>query len=352
MRRFEMTREHQPLVDLERMIVFAVITFEPVLTVDALLGADEAEVGIAQRNAVVGVPAAQHRARHFAGHTADRGAAPDPARRRIADPGLAVGLVHVFDRHAADPVREIMILRRRDRRRQMAEAEFFQAGQKALLLLAAKHPEHEFRGIGGPAPRHDGEDQAGEIGVIEIGDAAPSQPLRFLRSRRSASVIAIPKSCCCCKSIAAFCQFTRISWRAPRTSAGFPYCTGHMQGASMRNNILLAIVDRSAGASARRLQRASTPVAAEQTFGPSPTLPAPATFLDTDRRYRHRHRLARRRQAHRRRRNGRQCVRHRARPSAHALCLAQWRCAGGRDQCAAEARRWQGHQGLDHENGR
>ena len=66
----------------------------------------------------------------------------------------------------------------------MVEAEFFEAGQETLLLLAAKHPEHEFRGIGGPAPRHHGEDQAGEKGVIEVGDAAPSQPFRLVRSSR------------------------------------------------------------------------------------------------------------------------------------------------------------------------
>jgi hypothetical protein len=38
-----MTREHQALIELELRIVFAVIAFEPVLAVDALLGADEAE---------------------------------------------------------------------------------------------------------------------------------------------------------------------------------------------------------------------------------------------------------------------------------------------------------------------
>src|SRR6266853_5683516 len=164
-----MTREHQALIDFERMIVFAVVTLKSVLAVDALLGADKAESGIAKRNAVVGMPSPQHRARHFAGHAADRGAAPDPARRRIADPGLAVGLVHVLDRYAADPVREIMILRRRHRRRQMAEAEFFQAGQETLLLLAAKHPEHEFRGIRCSAPRHHGKNKAGEIAMIKLG---------------------------------------------------------------------------------------------------------------------------------------------------------------------------------------
>ena len=73
-----------------------------------------------------------------------------------------------------------MILRRRHRRRQLAQPEFFEARQETFLLLAAKHPEHEFRGIRCAAPRHHGEDEAGEKGMIEIGDAAPSQPLRRL----------------------------------------------------------------------------------------------------------------------------------------------------------------------------
>ena len=171
-----MTREHQTLIELERMVVFVVIAFEPVLAVDALLGADEAELRVAERHAIVGVPAAQHRARHLAGNAADRGALPDPARRRIADPGLAVALVHVFDMDAADPVREIVILRGGDRRRQMVEAELLQARQEALLLLAAKHAEHELRGITRAAPRHHGENEAGEKGVVEIGDAAPFRP--------------------------------------------------------------------------------------------------------------------------------------------------------------------------------
>ena len=181
-RRLEMAREHQALVELERVVVFAVIAFQSVLAVDALLGADEAEIEIAERDPVIGMPAAQHRARDLAGHAADRGPPPDPARRRIANPGLAVGLVHVFDMDTADPVGEIVILRSRDRRRQMLQAELLQAWQEAFLLLAAKHPEHEFGGISRAAPRHHRQDEAGEIGVVEIGCAAPSQPLRFTRA--------------------------------------------------------------------------------------------------------------------------------------------------------------------------
>ena len=46
-----------------------------------------------------------------------------------------------------------MILRGRDRRRQMIEAELFKPRQEALLLLAAKHAEDEFGGIRRAAPR-------------------------------------------------------------------------------------------------------------------------------------------------------------------------------------------------------
>ena len=177
---FEMAREHQPLIDLERVVVFAVIALEPILAVDALLGADEAEIYVAQRHAIVGMPSPQHRARHFARHAADRGAAPDPARRRIADPGLAIGFVHVFDMNAADPVGEVMILRRRHRRRQMAEPEFLQPRQEAFLLLASKHSEYELGSIGRAAPGYDRQNEAGEESVIEIGNAAPSLPFFFI----------------------------------------------------------------------------------------------------------------------------------------------------------------------------
>src|SRR3954470_17189627 len=136
-----MPREHQALIHLERVVVFVIIAFEPVLAVNRLLGADKTELWIAERYAVVGVPAAQHRARDFTRNAADRGATPDPARRRIADPGLAVGLVHVLDRYAANPVGQIVVLRGGHGGRQAAQAELLKTRQEAFLLLAAKHPE-------------------------------------------------------------------------------------------------------------------------------------------------------------------------------------------------------------------
>jgi hypothetical protein len=39
-----MPREHQPLIELERMIVLMIVAFEAILPVDALLGADEASL--------------------------------------------------------------------------------------------------------------------------------------------------------------------------------------------------------------------------------------------------------------------------------------------------------------------
>src|SRR5258708_20756882 len=267
-----MTREHQALIDFERMIVFAVVTLKSVLAVDALLGADKAEVGIAKRNAVVGVPSPQHRARHFAGHAADRGTAPDPARRRVADPGLAIGLVHVFDADAADPVGEIMILRGGDRRRQVAEAEFLQPGQKPFLLLTAKNPEYEFRGGGRAAPGHDHEDQAGEIGMIEAGDGSPSQPLRVARVIRHFGLghPQIPVSAGLCPRLSIHANFIAEAANISR----FSLLYRDMRGARMRKEILRAIC---VGALVLPLvacseQDTST---AEQTFGPSPTLPAP-----------------------------------------------------------------------------
>src|SRR5947199_2187221 len=81
-----------------------------------------------------------------------------------------------------DPVGEIVILRRCHRRRQVAEPKFFEARQKALLLLTAKNPEYEFCGISRSAPRHHTQNEAGETSMIELGDAAPFQPLRFRRA--------------------------------------------------------------------------------------------------------------------------------------------------------------------------
>jgi hypothetical protein len=75
-----MSREHQPRIELERGRIRNK-AFEAILAIDTLLGADEAEFQVTEGDTVIGVPAAQHRARDFAGHGADRNSLPDPARR-------------------------------------------------------------------------------------------------------------------------------------------------------------------------------------------------------------------------------------------------------------------------------
>jgi hypothetical protein len=73
-----------------------------------------------------------------------------------------------------------MVLRGSDRRRQMIQTKFLKPRQKTFLLLAAKYPEYEFGGIGGSAACHDGQDETGKVSMIEVGDSAPSPPLRFI----------------------------------------------------------------------------------------------------------------------------------------------------------------------------
>jgi hypothetical protein len=104
-----------------------------------------------------------------------------------------------------------MVLRGRHRRRQVSKAEFLQAGQEAFLLLATKHPEHEFAGIRRPAPRHHREDESGEVGMIQFGDASPSQPLHLLRALLLCGHFRSP-----CSADLAGCEHTR-----PRRHAKF-----------------------------------------------------------------------------------------------------------------------------------
>lgn len=76
-----------------------------------------------------------------------------------------------------------MILRGRDRRRQMSDAELLETRQETFLLLAAKNAKYEFRGIMRPAPRHHRENETGETGVIKLGDTSPALPFGLLCTR-------------------------------------------------------------------------------------------------------------------------------------------------------------------------
>jgi len=68
-------------------------------TVNRLLGANGNRAWDCRARRVVGVPAAQHRrARLRTGTPQDRGAAPDPARGRIADQGLRSDSTILLDR--------------------------------------------------------------------------------------------------------------------------------------------------------------------------------------------------------------------------------------------------------------
>jgi hypothetical protein len=82
--------------------------------------------------------------------------------------------------HAADPVRQIVILRRRDRRRQMRQSELCETREKPLLLLPSEHAEDELGGVRRAAPRHDGQDQAREECMVEVGDRTPAPPQRLV----------------------------------------------------------------------------------------------------------------------------------------------------------------------------
>ena len=108
-------------------------------------------------------------------------------------------------------------------------------------------------------------------------------------------------------------------------------------GANMRNRLLMAIwigalALCSRPATSRNFYRRTDLRAFADLAGST-------AFMDTDRQCRRGDRLARRRQADAREGDGGECICHRARPSAHALCAAQWRRAGRRDQRPAETGR-------------
>ena len=128
--------------------------------------------GIAERHAVVAVPAVQHRRRHRMRHGGDRRAAPDPARRRIAHPGLPVALAQVAGLHAAQRIGMIVIERAGRRVGLAGEPELLQAGQELLEMLAAEVAEDVLpRGVLA-APRDQPQDQGRHQRVVERADRA------------------------------------------------------------------------------------------------------------------------------------------------------------------------------------
>ena len=63
----------------------------------------------------------------------------------------------------------------------MGKTEFLQTREEALLLLTAEDPEYELARILRSASRHHHEDETGETGVIELGNASPPLPFCSLR---------------------------------------------------------------------------------------------------------------------------------------------------------------------------
>src|ERR1700728_1594331 len=156
-RAFLAGRELQSFIGCEIALPFLVVTFEAGLAIDGLSGADETQARVSEHGPVVRVPAPQHRARDLARDSADRGARPDPARRRIADPRLAVVLVNVFDFYSADLVRQVVVLRTGNRVRQRVEAKLLQSRQEARELLAAKSAEQHLGGLPRAGAGHESE---------------------------------------------------------------------------------------------------------------------------------------------------------------------------------------------------
>ena len=165
-------REAEPLLGLELAVVLEVVALETGLAVGGLLGADEAEPRVAEAHAVVGMPGLQHGARDLARHTADGRPLVDPARGHVAHPGLPIRFVHVLDAHAAQVIRQVVVLRARDGVGQPVEPELGEAGQELLEVLAAEGAKDQLGGRGTASPAHRGTYEPGQIGVIERGDGA------------------------------------------------------------------------------------------------------------------------------------------------------------------------------------
>ena len=134
-----------------------------------LTDADEAQPRVAQRHTVVGVPAAQEAAAHLDRHAADRGAVVHPARVAEPHPGLAVALLHVFDGHAADVVRQHVIAGAGHRMRQAVQPELAEAGQELLFVLAPKQPEHPVAAGLRPGARGHHQLQAQQQLMVQFG---------------------------------------------------------------------------------------------------------------------------------------------------------------------------------------
>ena len=112
--------------------------------------AHEAEAVVAERHAVVGVPAPQHGPAHLGRDAADGRAVEDPARREVPHPRLRVRLRDPLHADPAEGVRQDVVLGAGDRRRQPVELQLAQPGQELLEVLAAERPEDHLGGAAVP----------------------------------------------------------------------------------------------------------------------------------------------------------------------------------------------------------
>ena len=106
------------------------------------------------------------------GTRAHRDAVPDPARRQVAHPRLGVGLGDPLHLHAAQRVREVVVLGARHRVGQPAQPELLEPGQELLEVLAAERPPHDLRRPRRSLAVDERQDDAGQVAVVELGDGA------------------------------------------------------------------------------------------------------------------------------------------------------------------------------------
>ena len=159
--------ELQPLFRRKLAIVLDEIARKPMLAVGRLRRAYETEPRIAERHPVLRIPPVEKRARHLARHTANAGPRIDPARRHEIHPRLAVALAHELDSDPADAVGEIVVRRACDRIRHAAQAELVEARQEFLMMLVPENAKHPLGRIARAPARHQRQNQAGEIRVVQ-----------------------------------------------------------------------------------------------------------------------------------------------------------------------------------------
>ena len=99
------------------------------------------ETRAAHEAAIARMPRREDRAPQTPRHRQHSYPVVDPHRRLVSDPRLAIGLLAVLHVEAADDVRVVVILRRRDRRRILVNAELLEPRPIPIDLVVAQHVE-------------------------------------------------------------------------------------------------------------------------------------------------------------------------------------------------------------------